>query len=318
MHKSIAASGSFKKISESDLKKTMRKVRSSCTWYKIQDNSVSIKKESKDNWIVGHRRDSFTQILNDLSQISQLPDVEFIVDMGDKLSSNVPDNVPVFAYCRQEGQPGFLVPDSEFTQYSRRCEQVEKLGAQIAYKNKIPKLIWRGSTSGGDWDLQTIVNAPRYKLVKVGIENSEIIDAYFNTCCQHLGVLRKQLTKSGYIKDSLSVEEQMKYKYQILVDGNSATWCRTYWQLFSNALIFKQKSTWVLPVHYGLKPGIHYIELQNDLSDVVDKLNWAMEHDDEVKVIVQNALDFAKDNITYNHMLAYTYLVLLEYKKYWN
>lgn len=317
MGQSVALAGSFKNIGRSDLHKAMNSIKSYCVWYKIRKNKITVKNVSQNIWVFAHRRDAFTNILTDLASNVTLPDVEFIVDMGDMLSNNVPESVPVFAYCKREDQAGFLVPDSEFTGLSKKQNHFEEIAAQLSYEQKIPKLIWRGTTTGGDWNVETIVQAPRYNLVKASLEN-HIIDACFNNCCQRDKALERKLTDGGFISGWMTVEDQMRYRYQILVDGNSATWCRTYWQLFSGSLIFKQKSPWLIYIHYALKPGVHYVELQNDLSDTVDKLNWAMQHEDEAKAIVRNTLEFAKDNATYNHLLAYTYHVLVEYKKYWN
>ena len=34
-----------------------------------------------------------------------------------------------------------------------------------------------------------------------------------------------------------------------------------------------------------LKPWVHYVPVRYDLSDVVEKFNWALDHDDEVRSV---------------------------------
>lgn len=317
MKEAIASSGNFKQVKKRDLSLAMQQIGSYCTWFSIKNNVVSIKLESPNIRVARHRRDSFINMLFDLSKKVRLPDVEFVAEFGDLFTDKVPEGVPIFCYCRKASQKGILVPDSEFTKWSRDQAKAESIGAAAPWDLKIPRLVWRGTTTGDDWTVKTITNAPRYKLVEVGASNTATMDVYFNNCCQKDKELESFLINKCFIKGWMSVEDQAKYRYQILVDGNSATWCRTYWQLFSQALIFKQKSDWLLPVHFGMKPGVHYIEVANDLSNVFEKLQWAIANPEEAQSIAQNAFEFAKDNITYNNLLAYVYIALQEYRQYW-
>jgi hypothetical protein len=317
MQETITPASCYKKLRIKDLKRAMRDIGHYATWYEISNNQVIIKDNSQNLRIFRHRRDSFTTMLQDLAKHVRLPDVQFIAEFGDLFTDKISVDMPIFSYSRKVSQNSFLVPDSEFTKWARDQQRAERIGSAAPFESKIPKLVWRGTTTGDDWTTRTIANSARYKLVKIGLENSNIIDAYFNNCCQRDRALEQLLRSGGFIKGWMSVEDQAKYRYQILVDGNSATWCRTYWQLFSGALIFKQKSDWILPVHYGIKPGVHYVEVQNDLSDLLEKLQWAIDSPNEARAIAQNALDFAKDNVTYNNLLAYVYLSLQEYKNCW-
>ena len=119
----------------------------------------------------------------------------------------------------------------------------------------------------------------------------------------------------GYLGNYCSVAEYIKYKYQILIDGNTTAWERAYWQLFSNSVIFKQNSNKIQWYYEGLKPWIHYIPIENDISDLPEKIKWALNNDEKVYEISQNAQKFAHENLNYEDILYYIYLLLTEYAK---
>ncbi len=111
------------------------------------------------------------------------------------------------------------------------------------------------------------------------------------------------------------MKNHLKYKYQLLIDGNSCAYSRAYWQLFSNCAILKQSSP-NLQWFYGLlKPYVHYIPLQNDLSDLPEKILWSKDHDKEVRKIISNAQMLAQENLKQADLYYYLYLVLHEYSK---
>ena len=116
-----------------------------------------------------------------------------------------------------------------------------------------------------------------------------------------------------YFGRTMSISEQLQYKYQLLIDGNSCAYSRSYWQLFSNCVIFKQSSPDIQWFYGALQPYVHYIPLEQDLSDLVEKILWARSHDDEAKTIMLNARNFAEANLTREQVHYYLYLVLKEY-----
>jgi spore maturation protein CgeB len=57
-----------------------------------------------------------------------------------------------------------------------------------------------------------------------------------------------------------------------------------------------------------LKPMVHYVPIQYDLSDLAEKITWLVEHDDEAKKIADNAMAFSKlffsPEFQRNHLIA--------------
>jgi hypothetical protein len=61
------------------------------------------------------------------------------------------------------------------------------------------------------------------------------------------------------------------------------------------------------------KPYVHYIPLSYDGSDLLEKIQWAREHDAEVQQIVANARAFAEESFTDENIACFVYRLLSEY-----
>lgn len=72
-----------------------------------------------------------------------------------------------------------------------------------------------------------------------------------------------------------------KYKYQLNIDGTVAAY-RLPYLLAGNSVVFKQDSTYYEHFYSELKPFVHYIPIKRDLSDLVDKIKWAINNDEKV------------------------------------
>lgn len=77
----------------------------------------------------------------------------------------------------------------------------------------------------------------------------------------------------------------LQYKYQINIDGTVAAY-RLPYLLAGNSIVLKQDSIYYEHFYNELKPWKHYIPFKNDLSDLLEKLQWAKEHDTEVQMML--------------------------------
>lgn len=95
-----------------------------------------------------------------------------------------------------------------------------------------------------------------------------------------------------------------QYKYQLNIDGTVAAY-RFGYLLAGNALVFKQDSTFYEYFYKKLKPMHHYVPINRDLSNLVEKIQWAKENDDIARKIAQQAQQFANENLTPDKVLCY-------------
>ncbi len=63
------------------------------------------------------------------------------------------------------------------------------------------------------------------------------------------------------------------------------TYCGYQWRLLSNSLALKQESDEIQWFYIALKPYEHYIPIKNDMSDLLEIIEWARKNDDKCKKI---------------------------------
>ncbi|KAJ6625152.1 glycosyl transferase family 90-domain-containing protein [Mycena sp. CBHHK59/15] len=108
-------------------------------------------------------------------------------------------------------------------------------------------------------------------------------------------------------------EEVYKYKYLLDVDGNTFSG-RYLGLLRSGSLVFKSTAfeeyfnDWFLPYE-------HYIPVKPDLSDLLEKVEWAIAHEDEARLIQEAGTQFAQRVLTDAQNDCYFAAVLLEWAR---
>ena len=204
------------------------------------------------------------------------------------------------------------------------CHQVIKKEKKISWLDKKNILIWRGTPSDagnyknfGLYNLNNWIEKPRGKLCYLSKLYPNLIDAKFingkwDIKSEFPNPL--DLPKIIPLTDKfLLPKEHLTYKYQICLDGVTCTYPSNVWKLLSGSVTFKQNSKYVMWFYKALKPWVHYIPIKHDLSDLIEKINWAIEHDEEAKQIAENAQSFAKENLLEEHLMLYCYKVLKKY-----
>lgn len=255
--------------------------------------------------------------LETLCKQFSMPDVDFIVTIQDANPiSNLQGPLFAFAKNRYLEKNVILIPDDGALRGNLSwLSKVEKGRKKYPWNEKVDKVFWRGSTTGGCATLSTFNELPRSKLVHLSLQFPELVDAKFNHLVQMDNQTLQTLLQLGYHGDTVSVTDHLKYKYQILIDGNTCAYTRAFWQLFSDCVIFKQSSDNIQWFYRALAPNVHYIPIQNDMGDLVEKVEWAKSHDAEVKKMTANAHLFAQHNLQIEDVHMYFYLLLCEYAK---
>lgn len=109
---------------------------------------------------------------------------------------------------------------------------------------------------------------------------------------------RNNITSPSYL-DLLFVSNlwsfSFQYKYQINIDGTVAAY-RLPYLLAGNSVVLKQDSTYYEHFYNELQPWKHYIPFKSDLSDLLEKLQWAKEHDEEVNIHLEVLGNVSRQN----------------------
>ena len=83
--------------------------------------------------------------------------------------------------------------------------------------------------------------------------------------------------------DEYLVTSLPQYKYQLNVDGTVAAY-RLPYLLAGDSVVLKQESPYYEHFYRDIQAGSHYVEFKRDLSDLLDKIQWVKDHDEEVRI----------------------------------
>ncbi|KAI5106875.1 KDEL motif-containing protein 1 precursor [Silurus meridionalis] len=206
----------------------------------------------------------------------RLPDVEFFVNLGDwpLEKRRTTDKLhPIFSWCGSNDTRDIVMPTYDLTESVLETMGRVSLDMMSVQANTGPPwaeknmtAFWRGRDSRRE----------RLELVKLARANPELLDAAFTNFFffEHVESLYGPLVKH------VSFFDFFKYKYQINVDGTVAAYRMPY-LLAGDSVVLKQDSTYYEHFYSQLQPWVHYIPIKADLSDVLEKIQWAKEHDEE-------------------------------------
>ncbi len=186
-----------------------------------------------------------------------------------------------------------LIPDwMNLNSWHKLKPRINAATHTFPWDKKIPKVIWRGGVAD--------VTGSRKKVVEYSAStHSKLVDAKFVYTDEDATFMHP--------------EHHLLYKFQLSIDGHTAPWERPVWQLYSNALMVKQKSSLIQWYYNAIAPEHHYIEYSGDpseLEDIAKKYS-----DEQLQQMSNNARDFVEHNLSADDMVAYVILVLQKLEK---
>lgn len=179
---------------------------------------------------------------------------------------------------------------------------------QIATEDKVNSAIFIGASTGSS------VAADNMRL-KVANETLDMdnVSCYINTIVQveRDDVFAAFPRTEEFLRDSLSIPEQLQHKFIISIDGNTCAWSRVPWIMNSNSVLLKKKSSTVNWYYSRMAAGKEYIEF-NDASELPGCIAYLAANPEAVADIVIAAQTFVQTYLTpESHM---TYLRELMYE----
>ncbi|XP_070240357.1 protein O-glucosyltransferase 3 isoform X1 [Bos mutus] len=249
------------------------------------------------------------EILLSLARKVLLPDLEFYVNLGDwplehRKVNETPGPLPIISWCGSLDSQDVILPTYDITHSTLealRGVTNDLLSIQgntgPSWINKTEKAFFRGRDSREE----------RLQLVQLSKENPQLLDAgitgYF-----FFQEKEKELGKAKLI----GFFDFFKYKYQVNVDGTVAAYRYPYLML-GDSLVLKQDSPYYEHFYMALKPWKHYIPIKRNLSDLLEKVEWAKENDEEAKKIAKEGQLTARDLLQPHRLYCYYYTVLQKY-----
>uniref|UniRef100_A0A8D0ATX4 Protein O-glucosyltransferase 3 n=1 Tax=Sander lucioperca TaxID=283035 RepID=A0A8D0ATX4_SANLU len=247
------------------------------------------------------------EMLLSLTRKVRVPDVEFYLNVGDwPLETRRADAVPVLSWCGSTDTRDIVLPTYEVTHSTletMRGVTNDLLSVQgntgPPWINKTDKAFFRGRDSREE----------RLHLVSLSKKNPEMLDAgitgwfFFRDREKHVG----KAPLVGFF-------DFFKYKYQVNVDGTVAAYRFPYLML-GNSLVLKQDSQYYEYFYSQLKAGTHYVPVRRNLSDLLEKIKWAKENDDEAHKIARAGQTVVRELLQPSRLYCYYYRVMHMYSE---
>lgn len=252
---------------------------------------------------------STERAIKTLMQCVSLPDLDLILSFFDGIrpshtffhTSSKDLQAPLLISAKIKNTPyAVLVPDfrSIGHWWISDIKHIKSRMDQFPWDQKREFAIWRGANNRKE----------RVKLCQISLLNPQQLDAKFTPPVDDI-----QLEKEGLVGERISWEEFLACKYLPYVDGYMTAAPALQWRLLSNSVTFKPETNEIQWFYRALEPYVHYIPVKTDLSDLIEKFDWAKSHDSQCEQIARNATQFALNHLMYEDVLLYFNAVLSRY-----
>lgn len=227
-----------------------------------------------------------SKIVNSLD----ISDKRIVVCAGDVWLTNV-EHGCVYALSKARR---IDIPSTRFTllkcfNINRHWYNVKHIDT-MQFKDKIPNAVWRGTTTGkalvdSQGKISNTRTGNRFDLIDNNFGRRDDIDIGFS-------FIHRDRFNSKYktkVKGVLPAREMARNKYIISAEGNDKD-SGINWKLRMNSVVLMPKPTiasWLM--EDTLVPGVHYVQLKDDFTDLTDKIDWCNDNQDKCEEIIHNA-----------------------------
>jgi hypothetical protein len=222
------------------------------------------------------------------------------------------------------------------------CIAHQHLRDQLPWEKRKPEIMWRGAPNGVQWTINDWRMQQRAKLVRdFGKEPSFDVafvqdiharsegDQY--SYAGEAGVKRlasknqisendpdaivAEMLREWVKKDQIVKDDHPQYRHLLHVDGQTASWGLAHKINSGSVVLWIQSARNHREFYYPLlKPWIHYIPIQPDVSDLKSIAKWIHSNQASVKQIARNAAHLADTRMRAQDLYCYVYRLLASIK----
>lgn len=246
-------------------------------------------------------------ILLSLTRKVHLPDFELFINLGDwplEKRSLSEKPLPIFSWCGSDDSRDIIMPTYDVTESTLETMGRVSLDLMSVQANTGPS--WSEKNSTAFWRGRDS-RRERLDLVKLSQRHPDLIDAKLTNM-----FFFKHETDLGEVVKHISFFDFFQYKYQINIDGTVAAY-RLPYLLAGDSVVLKQESPYYEHFYKQLKPYQHYIPFKRDMSDLLEKLRWAHDHDGQAQKIGKAGQAFVRDNLMPRDIFCYHSILFKEY-----
>jgi hypothetical protein len=239
----------------------------------------------------------------------------YCIDMQDARRGDwrtrIKSHASTFQYNRLSGDKDCILwPLVGYHDINSRYFMSFRPEAEPTFKDKISGVFWRGALTGmalvegkftspnallrdftagilsEDETLEKIRVFSRFSISQDSLR-SPVVDAKIT-----LGKAQHHLRDIGFLQpflsDPIGQERHLDYKYLLCLGGFDIG-SSLYWMMNSKSVVFKEVYDWEIFCDCHFKAWEHYVPVQPNLVDLVDKFEWCEQHPHEVQHISENA-----------------------------
>jgi hypothetical protein len=211
-------------------------------------------------------------------------------------------DVASIAYGKQRGQaPAVrLIPDAFFFD-SEGYEEL-RLSNLPDWTDRQDVVFWRGSATGctiaaAGQPSQTLEQVPRIAMCLALKDHPKtdvaIMNAWTQPVPRELGIQR--LTSWGIYRPAIPMIEHARYRYLIDIDGFANAWS-FFEKLLLGSCVLKVGSPFEQWFYNDIVEWEHFVPVREDLSDLVEKIEWCLSNVDASRSIAERGQAFALSN----------------------
>lgn len=118
------------------------------------------------------------------------------------------------------------------------------------------------------------------------------LEMYFNHPLCNVGQVNRDNLGDKYLVEKMTIDEQLEYKFILSLEGNDVA-TNLKWIMSSNSLAVMPRpkyETWFM--EGTLVANYHYVLINDDYSDLGERLNYYIGHPEEALEIVRNANEY--------------------------
>jgi hypothetical protein len=193
------------------------------------------------------------------------------------------------AFCNVPSMDTLLVPDPYFLSTQGYADMREPGAAARPWDQRRPVALWRGAPTGYR-TTDSILDLPRLALCALAARNDYA--AYLDAGVTGLAQVRSQaeidlLQRMGMVRDFIPPARFQNWKYHIDIDGNTNSWPGLFQKLLSGSVVLKVASARKFAQWYydRLKPFEHFVPVQPDMSDLIEKIRILRANDQLARAI---------------------------------
>lgn len=175
-------------------------------------------------------------------------------------------------------------PQANTIEYLRSIDQ--------PFHEKLSSVVYRGGLEPHQSKLEWFLNHPFGKARRYDLLHRYINNKRYNIAATGLGKCPSETKYTKLIKETLSLQQMLSYKYIVSVEGNDVS-SGLKWMMLSNSVVMMPQPTtcsWFMEDH--LEPFKHYVPLKNNFTDLDDKFEWCENNPDVCEQIALNATQY--------------------------